>query len=70
MALRYKDLEAMPAQKSEAWAPDGTPNLYAAWMGKAGPPPPHWPRGVSASSDLAILNSYPTLSSEGIQRLG
>lgn len=29
MVLKYKDLEAMSAQKSEAWAPDGTPNLYA-----------------------------------------
>ena len=40
-----------------------------AWMVKAGPPPPYWQRVVLASSDLAILNFYPTLGSDCIQRL-
>ena len=38
-------------------------------MGKAGPPPPHWPRVFRATSDLTILNFYPTLGSECVQRL-
>ena len=29
MALRYKDLEALAESRSDAWAPDGAPNLYA-----------------------------------------
>ena len=38
-------------------------------MGKAGPPATPRPRVFRAAGDLAILNFYPILGSEGIQRI-